>query len=162
MKKSFRLMNAPVIETNEVITIDAIKFCEIPKTSFLNRGVVFIMSKIIVKNIKKTRKKTMASFALIAVDSFFKFNPKKPPINFCQTGEMIIVSFQGFASSEAFFKPSFISFNVLLMSELFSRANAAGINIRNRNMKTTFLFIDFSRVFGLNNLLATFKSFEIV
>ncbi len=106
MKKSFKLMNAPVIETKDVITIEAIKFCEIPKTSFLNRGVVFIMSKIIVKNIKKTSKKTIASFALISVGSSFKFSPKNPPINFCQTEEIIIVSFQGFASFEEFFNPS--------------------------------------------------------
>ena len=70
MNRFFKLMNAPVIDTIVVMTRAAIG-CNVitSRTLFFRYGVIFRTSRIMMKNITKTMKKTIVSRTLISVDS---------------------------------------------------------------------------------------------
>jgi len=99
MNRFFSEMNAPVIETIVVMTrAKSGSAVNSPKSLFLKNGIIFIMSRTMMKNIMKTMKKTIVSRTVISVDSLWRFSPKKPPISVCHTGDIVTVPFHGFCS----------------------------------------------------------------
>ncbi len=95
-KRFFRLMNAPDIETRIVMIVAAMNSPDtMSKIFVLKKGVSFRMSRIITRNIMKIAKKVRASLVDISFETSFRFSPKKVPIIFCQTGDIIMVSFHG-------------------------------------------------------------------
>ncbi len=93
-KRSFRFRKAPDIETRVVMIREARNSAG--RDIDLKKGVSFMMSYIITRNIMKIERRTRVSLTEISVETFFRFRPKNVPIRSCQTGDIVIVSFQGF------------------------------------------------------------------
>ena len=96
MKRSLRLMKEPDIDTRIVTTRAARNSPEIGPSFILKKGVSLRMSRIMTRNIIKIENRTIASLTVIAVETFFRFSPKKVPMRVCQVSEIMIVSFQAF------------------------------------------------------------------
>ena len=128
-------MNAPVIETIVVIARAIIVSDWIVNSAgrpiVFTNGVIFRMSRIMMKNITKTMKKTIVSRTLISVDSLWRFSPKNPPISFCHVGDIVIVSFHGLSLANCLTSISFRTFSSAGVSSAKIRGVTNRINKAN-------------------------------
>jgi len=139
MNRFLRLMKEPVIESIIVRIRETTYSAGISSRIFcLKKGVILRMSAIKMKNITKTMNKTIASVTEIFVFSLWRFSPKKVPITFCQTGEIITVSFHGLSFANCLMSAAFMGLSVLAavlsMAPVVSVTSSARINgVTNRS-----------------------------
>jgi len=150
-KRFFRLIRAPDIEISVVIIMAARNSPETIPNFVLKNGVIFRMSRIIIRNIINTEKKTRVSLTEISVETFFRFSPKKVPIRVCQVSEMMIVSFHGLRFG--FSAESVFGIWYLVFGSVWAAVAIGRINVANRISIMIPLFMFWLVVLDLNNLV---------